>query len=114
ELEDFLLGKEGRVEETTTQKPIILNEYLFEKNKGMQDTLTHWVAPEHIKVIQIVGWGLNTIKGIEYYEREKMKCSLGFINCRKENTLDYRPLITVEGDETVVYPSANYLEAETY
>jgi hypothetical protein len=51
-----------------------------------------YVFPASMRVVQIAGWGLSTIKGIEYTQ--------------SHGVLDYEPRFTVEGDKNVVYPSA--------
>lgn len=50
------------------------------------------LIPPHVRVVQIAGWGLDTIKSVEYTERH--------------GALSYEVETTVEGDGTVVYPSA--------
>ena len=55
--------------------------------------------PESMRVVQVAGWGIPTVKGIEYREDHHFQ--------------NYRPLTTVEGDRTVVYPSAVSSNVET-
>ena len=56
--------------------------------------------PEHIRVVEVAGWGIPTIKGVKYTE--------------EHGELDYRPMFTVEGDSTVVYTSAVSSNKEVY
>ncbi|MDP2668250.1 MAG: right-handed parallel beta-helix repeat-containing protein [bacterium] len=112
ELHDFLLGAEGRVKPETsdTISPNILNETLLNKGNNNHAILDNWVAPENIEVIQIAGWGINTIRGIKYTERKQLReCA---INC--VYFLDPEPLLTIDGDETVVVPSAIVQDTEKY
>ena len=111
ELHDFLLGAEGRAKPSSSDviSPNILNETLLDRGAANHIALDSWSAPENIEVIQIAGWGINTIRGIKYTEQRKHNCLL---NCL---FLDPEPLLTSDGDSTVVVPSAEANDdAETY
>ena len=56
---------------------------------GLYDS---YAIPENIRVVQVAGWGLPTVKTIEYVSEHSVP--------------GYRVVPTVEGDKTVVYPSA--------
>ena len=66
--------------------------------KQMHAVLDNWVPPSGIEVIQIAGWGIETVRGIKY--------SCGLFTCSSLSTLDRDILKTGEGDGTVVLPSA--------
>lgn len=114
ELDEFLRGREGRSTPQSVREPLVLNPDILTPVQALQVELDVWQPPEGIEVTQIVGWGLPTIKGIEYYEREKMNCTLLFLDCHKSYTLDYRPMFTDGGDGTVVYQSSSYLDDGLY
>lgn len=108
-LQDFLKAFEGgRVdpEYSDTDTPNVLKSIFLDFGQEVHDELDMWLPPENIEVIQIAGWGLDTIKGIEY--RAKLICPAENdpFCIQKEYLLDRRPLFTREGDETVVVPSA--------
>lgn len=108
ELQSFLLGTDdGRPQpsEDDLSNPLKLSNALLDETIARRNLLESWTAPEGIEVSQIVGWGLDTISGIKYEE----KCGL-FSGCN----LDIRPILTVEGDRTVVSASADSLEVPKY
>lgn len=111
ELISFLLGiGDGRTKPSMndTQTPTILNDTLLTETRISRDMLESWVSPPEIETIQVAGWGLDTMRGFRYRERP---CPL-FSGC---NTfLDIEPLLTAEGDGTVVSPSASALGGAYY
>ncbi len=106
ELKDFLLGAEGRLKPAAGDvlNPNILNTSLLAQGEANHAALDNWQAPAGIEVIQIVGWGVPTIRGIEYVERTRSGAACAISDCR---FLDHTPQITIDGDKTVVVPSAN-------
>src|SRR3989344_8191812 len=65
---------------------------------AMYDT---YAFPEHIRVVQVAGWGRPTVKAVEYRTSHFLQ--------------SYGTLFTREGDSTVVYPSAiSSVADETY
>jgi len=111
ELQSFLLGiGDGRVKPASedTLAPTTLNSALLSTSLATRNTLEAWTPPSGIEVTQIVGWGLDTVRGTRYQEAP---CAPG-AEC---NTfLDAKPLMTVEGDATVVSPSASAMSTTTY
>lgn len=102
-MEDFLLAKVDRrtqPESTDTDTPLIVNKKLLDKAKAFHEIFDVWQKPEGLKVIQIAGVGLDTMKGMKYV--------------KKYVDLDHEPVFTYEGDGTVVSPSATYMNADTY
>jgi pimeloyl-ACP methyl ester carboxylesterase len=73
-----------------------LNSLLLGNSKNTHDHLDDWLPPLRTKLIQIAGWGVDTLSGVEYFLGRK-----GGIQ-----TLQYKPMISVDGDNTVVIPSA--------
>ncbi len=109
ELLSFLEGGEGRTKPSVgdTLTPTILNQSMLTNTEASRNLLESWVPPVGIEVVEIVGWGLDTIRGLKYRERS---CPL-FSGC---TFLDVEPLLTAEGDGTVVSPSADAIGSAYY
>jgi hypothetical protein len=75
------------------------------------NVIDNLVIPENIKVTELAGWGISTIRGVKYFGKED--CISNLTTCVKTTILDRRPLYTTDGDETVVSPSAT-LGEDTY
>jgi pimeloyl-ACP methyl ester carboxylesterase len=94
------------------KNPIIGNVTLLARAETLHNTaLDNWTPPSGIRIIEIAGWGEDTVKTIRYYQGTAGVCS----ERRADSTcvaivqtpmLDYKPLMTVDGDGTVVVPSA--------
>jgi len=110
ELQNFLLGDpqagSRRLEPDSNdeESPNVLKSYFLSGAKLKHDDIDNWTAPENIEVIQIAGWGIKTLRGIEY--------SCGNF-CASLSTLDRDILKTHEGDGTVVLPSAVAMSTST-
>ncbi len=114
-LRDFILGKDGRSEPTNndTNIPNVLKTNLLSLAESNHNTFDSWIAPENIKIVQLAGWGVTTISGIEYFGKDT--CALGFQSCVPAVILDRRPITTEDGDKTVVTTSALAMDgAEKY
>lgn len=110
---DFLAGTEGRTnpDSDEVEKENNLNEKLLAQANEMHARLDNWTPPEGIKVIQIAGWGLDTVSGVKYSEKEKYNCYMAdskIPSCIGMGEYEpiYEPEFTVDGDEVVVTPSA--------
>jgi hypothetical protein len=112
ELRDFLLGNDGRSEpeDTDTNTPNVLKANLLNLAQSNHNIIDSWTAPANIKVIQLAGWGVNTVSGIEYFGKDT--CAPGFQSCVPAVSLDRRPIYTEDGDKTVVTPSAVAMSGE--
>jgi len=104
ELYSFLAGDNGvRVEpaEDDTDAPNVLNGLLLNQARDLHDnSLDNWTPPEGVEVIQIAGWGLDTVYAIEYDDCDF--CPLG----QDLSNLDRDIEKTIDGDGTVVITSA--------
>lgn len=115
EFKDFLLGVvDGRTkpEASEVEMENILNASLLEKASEMHSRLDAWTPPAETEVIQIAGWGLDTVSGVDYAEKEVMRCDAipgskipSCINIGKYEPV-YEPKFTVDGDAVVTTPSA--------
>ncbi|MBY0539355.1 hypothetical protein K2P56_02895 [Patescibacteria group bacterium] len=83
-----------------TQNPSVLKTHLLANADAFHAEFDSYVFPPSIRVVQIAGWGLDTLKGIEYTE--------------DDGVIDFIPRFTTEGDSTVVYPSAVSSFGEVY
>ncbi|GEM_PF-6639999 len=94
-LQQFMLGADGRAKPaaSNTDAPNILNSALMARARSVQDELDSWTAPAGVSIIQIAGWGANTLSAINYTQKAG-------------GLLDYAPQFVVDGDGTVVVPSA--------
>ncbi|MDQ5949031.1 MAG: hypothetical protein QG589_157, partial [Patescibacteria group bacterium] len=107
---EFLTGAEGRVSPTMTQTslPIKLSNSLLSQASTLHQTIDAWTPPTNMRVIEVAGWGLDTVAGMEYYP--KYVCGVpvqGKTSC--QYVLDEKPIFTADGDKTVVVPSAQYM-----
>lgn len=109
EFKKFLTGDDGArsdPESGDTDSPNVLRKALLDKAGATHNKLDDWQAPEGTEVIQIAGWGLDTIRGIKYDDCD-------FIFCPdKLSNLDRSMLMTMDGDETVVVPSAVEMDGD--
>ncbi len=105
EYKSFLSGGEGRTNPQSgqTNLPISLASSLFDKAETLHNDIDAFVPPASLRVIEVAGWGLDTVASFEYYPKEcTTSLGCGFI-------LDQRPKFTIDGDGTVVTPSAHYM-----
>jgi len=113
ELKDFLTDNERqrtKPQFKDTATPNILRSSFVEQADFKHDILDSWSAPEGIKVVQIAGWGLDTLSRIEYSANRKLLC-LGDVPCLE---WERKPVMTEDGDSTVVAPSAVIQDSDTY
>ncbi|MFA6159593.1 MAG: hypothetical protein WC678_00695 [Parcubacteria group bacterium] len=112
--QNFLTGKiDGREkpDEDEVEKENILRENLLDQASLTHENLDEWEPPENVKAIQIAGWGLDTISGIKYSQKEKVNCYSAdgkLPSCAGSGEYEpiYEPKWTVDGDEVVTAPSA--------
>jgi hypothetical protein len=112
---NYMIGTEGRISPATSDilKPIKANSSLLTQAEKLHSDIDNLVLPSSIKVIQIAGWGIDTISGFEY-ETSK-PCPLPTtMGCTGKYILDERPIFTSDGDKTVVSPSALAMSGEKW
>ena len=121
EFDDFLLGAEGdrdKPKSTDTVSANVLNHKLVRQARALHDDLDAWTPPEHVRVIQLAGWGLDTVRGFTYTQKTKTECVPNenahpfesSRECRKVTRPIVEPRYTVDGDGTVTAPSALMLD----
>lgn len=87
--------------ETELKDPEVLRPELITNASDFHNQYDNYQFPEHIRVVQVAGWGSPTTKSVEY------KMYHGYPN--------YETKFTVEGDRAVVYPSTvSSIADETY
>ena len=89
-------------------QPIIGNLSLFDKATLLHNTLDNWTPPAGVDLTEIAGWGEETLKTIEYYQGVETGCKTvaGMRACNFEPVLQFKPIMTIDGDGTVVTSSA--------
>ncbi len=108
ELADFLTGAEGRTAPTYADKenPAIANAALFAEALTTQASISSsWQPPQGIKFHQIAGIGENTLGSINY-KTVKECVNPACANFQFRDKLTYEPNEIIDGDGTVVVPSA--------
>lgn len=110
ELEDFLNGSEGRTEPVydDLENAATANASMLAEAIAMQAEIdSTWEAPAGIEVHQIAGIGEDTLAGVTYKTIKKcVDRSITFRCTRFEDALSYTPNLVLDGDGTVVVPSA--------
>lgn len=107
ELKDYVLGGDARVKPAyaDTNNPNIGNSSLYSNAEAVHAVLDSWQPASTTKVIQVAGWGEETLSGIT----ETIcldKSVFGYHKCIK-------PKFVVDGDGTVVTPSALWMSTST-
>jgi hypothetical protein len=98
-----------------TKNPIIANETLLNSAEVLHDTvLDTWTPPEGITLTQIAGWGEDTLSKIVYYQGIKTVCANPglYSTCASTPALEYSMKEVLDGDGTVVVPSALWTSGE--
>jgi pimeloyl-ACP methyl ester carboxylesterase len=100
ELRDYILGTDGRSKPSfsDTVNPNIGNSALYEEAETIHEMLDVWEPSPETKVIQVAGWGEETIAGLDYKTYRDVA-----------EHLSYKPRFVVDGDGTVVTPSALWM-----
>jgi hypothetical protein len=109
----FLFGGEGRMQPAVDDEisPINLSPTLFSQAETMHDKIDTWTPPAGLKVIQVAGWGLDTVASFQYYP--KYECTTPDTGTGKCGyVLDEKPIFTSDGDKVVVEPSAMYMNID--
>ena len=98
----FLTDTYGRVDPQAgdTNQPIQLNASLFSNAETLHTDLDNWTPPAGISLVQIAGWGIpETVEGITYK--------------KKGAGVTPEADFTIDGDGTVVVPSALWTSTTT-
>ncbi|MBI4088078.1 hypothetical protein HY418_01710, partial [Candidatus Kaiserbacteria bacterium] len=101
-LDAFLTDNAGRTQpvESDLNDPTILSSGLLSQSQAMHQTIDAWVPPPGVELIQIAGWGIpTTVSGISYG--------------KKNGNIEPAANFTIDGDGTVVVPSALWTSTTT-
>ncbi|MDP2665480.1 MAG: PxKF domain-containing protein, partial [bacterium] len=98
--------------------PIVGNGTLLNASETLHTTLDTWAPPVGIALTEIAGWGEETLKTIAYYQGAKSTCTAfkADSTCAAMVTtpaLQYSPKTVLDGDGTVVVPSALWTPSAT-
>lgn len=109
EMVNFLKGNDGRLDPKSNDviSPNVLNASLLAYANRVHNEVDNLQAPLNIDVNQIAGWGVLTTSGIEYFKGKN--CSSLVTTC--SYFLDHKTIKTIDGDRTVVTPSASAILA---
>lgn len=114
-LHNFVTDSFGKVdaENGDIDHPIQLHDTLFAQAEALHATLDRWTPPAGADFIQIAGWGVpKTVSGIHYQSAMKQACLNGICGALQsvfEPEIDF----TIDGDGTVVVPSALWTSTTT-
>jgi pimeloyl-ACP methyl ester carboxylesterase len=102
ELENFIVGTDGRNKPSfsDTVNPNIGNSVLYTRAESTHSVLDNFEPASTTKVIQVAGWGVETISGLDYVIRRSAD---GFYY------KSYKVQKVIDGDGTVVVPSALWM-----
>ncbi len=106
EMKNFVLATDGREKPAynDTSKPGIGNSNLYSDSEDVHILLQNFEPASTTKVIQVAGWGAETISGIDYVSRR---------NYGGGRYPSYRVRKVIDGDGTVVVPSALWMSTST-
>ncbi len=114
-LRNFLVDQTRTLLPTTEslKSPASGNSELFSKSELVHNSIDNWIPPEGIALTEIAGWGEETLGTIIYYQGRKTSCSGDIYTCRDVPALEYNIKTFIDGDGTVVVPSALWTATST-
>ena len=88
--------------------PSVGNATLLSRAETLHSTIDTWTPPQGVSLYEVAGWGEDTLATIEYKEGKKATCrDLSDVRtCTVSPAITYSPREVVEGDGTVLVPSA--------
>ena len=103
--------------------PSVGNETLLTNAETLHVDLDNWAPPQGVQFYEIAGWGNETVRTIKYYQgrvTDNTKCHIAGnsgiasnVMCETKPTLLYSVKQTLDGDGTVVVPSALWTATST-
>lgn len=84
--------------------PLPLSPLLIAKMEQTHEILDAWQPPVGVEIHEIAGWGQPTVSGSSYYTINQ-PCPENPFFCSRP-TIEYRPILSKDGDETVMSASA--------
>ncbi len=110
------MWRSGSSTPSDTTYPSVGNATLFDAAQTLHDNLDHWSPPEGVQFTTIAGWGEETFSSIEYRGIPHDICSGAdepVYHCWTEYEFSYNPKHVIDGDGTVVEPSALWANGGT-
>jgi pimeloyl-ACP methyl ester carboxylesterase len=107
-MQNFLTDGDKRVDATSLniEDPTKVHASLLDAAVTRHAAVDAWVAPAGVRVVQIAGWGVPaTVSGMHYTTEDGVVCTDGLCSAPQE-LLQSSPVFTMDGDGTVVTPSA--------
>ncbi|HEX8946936.1 MAG TPA: hypothetical protein VF829_01855 [Candidatus Paceibacterota bacterium] len=94
--------------------PQVGNADLLAQAQEAHAALDTWTPPAGVHLYTIAGWGNETVSGIEYEKLSLLSCFVqsklpSFLksgDCGSSSHISYAPQVVIDGDGTVVAPSA--------
>ena len=110
----FLAGQDDhrdKPDADDVERENVLPPSLLAEAREMHERLDHWSPPSGVRVMQIAGWGIDTVSGVKYTEKSLERCyysGSSLPSCVDEGKYEeiYEPTFTVDGDKVVTAPSA--------
>ncbi|MDO8521232.1 MAG: PxKF domain-containing protein [bacterium] len=101
--------------------PSVGNSVLYSSAETLHEMLDGWIPPDGVELYEIAGWGEDTLATIEYHsERYCERVASVVIQGRTNyycaewgSRISYNPYEVVDGDGTVVTPSALWMPTST-
>ncbi len=108
ELRSFLMNNFGKNDPGSNNliAPSTTNPTLLLQSEAVRQAQDDWSVPAGIELYQIAGFGEETVSTIEYKSGEECLHEGGAICSSRVPKLEYKPKLVVDGDGTVVAPSA--------
>ena len=93
--------------------PSVGNITLLSRAETLHATLDAWTPQQGVSLYEVAGWGEDTLATIEYKEGKKSYCSnpQDVRTCASVPAIIYNPREVIEGDGTVLVPSALWTPA---
>lgn len=121
-LNNFIIDMRRSASSTPSnlEYPSVGNATLLSAAETVHATLDNWVPPQGVSLYEIAGWGEDTLSTIEYKKGMKSVCKetapmFPFTETHCVYTLvpaiTYYPKEVIDGDGTVVAPSALWMSA---
>jgi len=91
------------------KNPEIVDATKLLRAHDVHASLDSWTSPEGVQLTTIAGWGMETLSGIAYRNIPHTVCSGAedpVYHCWTEYEFSYDPQTVIDGDGTVVEPSA--------
>lgn len=103
------MGAEGRTNPQVDdiKSPIVVDASFFSQGEALHNEIDSWTPPSTLRVIELAGWGLNTVASFEY-----SPLCVSVVNFQCVYVLDQQPRETIDGDGTVVVPAAQYMSSD--